>query len=424
MVSRRKFVAGSVAMPLLASIPAERTIAAQDGEQVKLNVSFGRDYAEALRDGFQAEYPDIAVELSSGGYVFEDGSLQAALQSGEGPDVLNLNSGPGRIGVLARNGLISPIDDVYERAGLEDVVLPDVMEQLRNQSSDGTIYEVVDGLDVFQFYYMKDVYAEHGLEPPQTWDDFLANCQTLKDGGVQPIILGARDNFQGGWLFGNLVQSSVGREAMTEVIYGEGDFTAPNFLRAAEMLKQLIDEEYINGLEAAALEGEQAEAAFGQGQGAMIVLAQGQVLNLGRDGVDLDNIGSFLLPSRNEGQDPAPTSGLATSWVINADADQQGAAKDWLEWVASDECLRITIESGGFLVPARTVPDDVTLPPVMQDAVDKLAAGSGYNPSVYLPAVGKDAWYAALQMIITNQASPEEAMTAVQEALIEGRASS
>lgn len=393
--------------------------AAQDGGQVTLNVSFGRDYAEAVAAGFQEINPDIAVELSSGGLVFEDGSLQTTLQSGEGPDVLNLNSGPGRIGVLAASGLISAVDDVYERAGLADVFLPEVMEQLENQTPDGTLYEVVDGLDVFQFYYQKNIFEENGLEPPQTWDDFLAICQALKDAGVQPIVLGARDNFQGGWLFGNLVQASAGRDVMTEVIYGGGEFTHPDIVRAAQLLKQLVDEEYINGLEAAALEGDQAQAAFGQGQGGMIVLAQGQVLELGRDGVDLNNIGSFLLPSLNEGQAPAPTSGLATSWVINADSDKQDAAKAWLEWAASDEFLRISIEAGGFLVPARTIPDDITLPPVMQDAVDKLSAGSGYNPSVYLPAAAKDAWYAALQMIITEQASPEEAIAGVQSALDE-----
>src|SRR5690606_1526618 len=106
-----------------------------------------------------------------------------------------------------------------------------------------------------QFYYHIDVFEENGLEPPTTWDEFLNVCQTLKDAGVQPIILGARDNFQGGWLFGNILQSSVGREAMTEVVYGDGDFTQPDFIRAAEMLKQLVDEEYISGMEAAALEG-------------------------------------------------------------------------------------------------------------------------------------------------------------------------
>ena len=425
MVSRRKFVAGAAATPFLASTSiAAAAAAAQDGEQVTLNVSFGRDYAEAVAQPFEENNPNIAVELSSGGLTFEDGSLQTTLQSGEGPDVLNVNSGPGRVGVLASNGLISPVDELYERAGLADVFLPGVMDQLRNQNPEGKLYEVVDGLDVFQFYYHKNIFEEHGLEPPQTYDDFLAICQTLQDAGVQPILLGARDNFQGGWLFGNLVQASAGRDVMTEVIYGDGDFTHPDIVRGAEMLKTLVDEDYINGLEAAALEGDQAQAAFGQGQGAMIVLAQGQVLELGREGTDLDNVGSFLLPSLNEGQPPAPTSGLATSWIINADSENQEAAEQWLEWAASDEFLRITMESGGFLVPARTIPDDVTLPPVMQDAVDKLANGSGYNPSVYFPAGAKDAWYAALQMIITGQASPEEAAAGVQEALEEARSGS
>ena len=60
----------------------------------------------------------------------------------------------------------------------------------------------------------------------------------------------------------------------------------------------------------------------------------------------------------------------------------------------------------------------------MQDAVDKLAAGAGYNPSVYFAAIAKDAWYAALQMIITGQASPEEAFAEVQAALVESRSAS
>jgi len=422
MINRRQVVTGALAAPAMLSVA--RVGAAQDAEEVTLKVSTGRVYAEQLAAPFQEAHPNITVELSSGGLVFEDGSLQTTLQSGEGPDVLTVNSGPGRVGVLAATGLILPLDDLYERAGLADVYLPEVMEQLQAQTPDGKIYEIVEGLDVFQFYYRKDIFDEHGLVPPQTWDEFLAICQTLKDAGTQPIILGARDNFQGGWLFGNLVQASAGREAMTDVIYGEGDFTQPNIVRAAELLKQLVDEGYINGLEAAALDGDQAQAAFGQAQGGLIVLAQGQVITLGQDGVDLNLIGSFLLPSLNEGQVPAPTAGLATSWVVNADTGNPEAAKAWMEWSASDEFLAIGIENGGFLVPARAIPDGVELPPTMQDAVDKLAAGAGYNPSVYFSAIAKDAWYAALQMIITGQASPEQAFADVQTALVESRSAS
>lgn len=421
MVSRRKFVAGSIALPLLASMPVSAR-AAQEGTLRVAGIDY--DYSQTVVETFQENHPDLSVDYAPGTLSFEDGQIQAALQSGDGPDVVNVNSGPGRVGALATSGLIMQLDDFYERTGAWDLYKPGVIEQIQNQPPAGQVNEIVEGLDVFQFYYHTDIFEENGVEPPTTWDEFLAVCQTLKDAGVQPIILGARDNFQGGWLFGNLVQSSVGREAMTEVVYGDGDFTAPDFIRAAEMLKQLVDEEYISGMEAAALEGEQAQAAFGQGQGGMTVQQQSFPISLATDGIDTSNIGSFVMPSRNEGQPAIPTAGLAHSWVLNASTQNLEAAEAWLEWVISDEYLQLAYENGGGLVPARIVPDSVTLPPAVQDAAEKVEEGAGYNPSVYLPAGGTQAWYAAMQNLITGQATPEEAMAGVQEALEEARASS
>ncbi len=421
MVSRRKFVAGSVALPLLASMPSYAH-AAQSGELRIAGIDY--DYSPTVVEAFQASHPDLSVDFAPGTLSFEDGQIQAALQSGQGPDAVNVNSGPGRVGALATSGLILQLDDFYERTGARDLYQAGVIEQIQNQPPSGQLNEVVEGLDVFQFYYHIDVFEDNGLEPPTTWDEFLNVCQTLKDAGVQPIILGARDNFQGGWLFGNIVQSSVGRDAMTEVVYGDGDFTQPDFIRAAEMLKQLVDEEYISGMEAAALEGEQAQAAFGQGQGGMTVQQQSFPITLATDGIDTTNIGSFVMPSRNEGQPAIPTAGLAHSWVLNASTENLEAAEAWLEWVISDDYLQLASENGGGHVPARIVPEGITLPPAVQDAADKVADGAGYNPSVYLPAGGTQAWYAAMQNLITGQASPEEAMGGVQEALEEARASS
>lgn len=421
MVTRRKFVAGSVAVPLLASMPSYAR-AAQSGELRVAGIDY--DYSETVVGVFQENHPDLSVDYAPGTLSFEDGQIQAALQSGQGPDAVNVNSGPGRVGALATSGLIMALDDFYERTGARDRYQAGVIEQIQNQPPSGEINEVVEGLDVFQFYYHIDVFEENGLEPPTTWDEFLNVCQTLKDAGVQPIILGARDNFQGGWLFGNILQSSVGREAMTEVVYGDGDFTQPDFIRAAEMLKQLVDEEYISGMEAAALEGEQAQAAFGQGQGGMTVQQQSFPITLATDGIDTSNIGSFVMPTRREGEESVPTAGLAHSWVLNASTENLEAAEAWLEWVMSDEYLQLAYENGGGLVPARIVPEGITLPPSVQDAAEKIESGAGYNPSVYLPAGGTQAWYAAMQNLITGQASPEEAMGGVQEALEEARASS
>ncbi len=422
MVSRRKFVAGTLATPLLASVAPSVSSAAQ-GDQETLRVAgIDYDYTPTVVEVFQENNPDNPMDFAPGTLSFEDGQIQAALQSGEGPDVVNVNSGPGRVGELAKGGLILRLDSFYERTGAYELYIPSVIEQIQNQPPEGEVSEVVEGLDVFQFYYHIDAFEENGLEPPETWEEFLEVCQTLQDAGVQPILLGARDNFQGGWLFGNIVQSSAGRDLMTQVIYSDGDFTHPDILRGAEMLKHLVDENYINGLEAAALEGEQAQAAFAQGQGGMTVQQQSFPINLANDGVDTSNIGSFVMPSRMEGEPSVPTAGLAHSWVINASTENLEAAEAWLEWVISDEYLRLAYENGGGLVPARIVPDGITLPPSVQDAADKVESGAGYNPSVYLPGRGTQAWYAAMQNLITGQASPEEAVAGVQEALEEARA--
>lgn len=402
-------------------LPLHLGAVAQDGEEITLRLAgIDYDYTPAVIEAFQQQQPNITIDFAEGDLSFESGQLQTTLRSGEGPDVLNVNSGPGRVGLLAESDLILPLNDFYERVGIADTYRPFVMDQIRAQA-DGTIHEVVEGIDVFQVYYNGTIFEQNGLEPPQTWDDFLAICQALEDAGVQPIVVGGRDNYQGGWLFGNLVQASADRDVMREVIYGNGSWTDPNIVRGAELLKQLVDEGYVNGLEAAALTGEQADAAFAQGQGAMMVHGQGFPSALANDGIDVSNIRAFPLPSLNEGQTAIPTAGLAHSWVINASTQQREAAETWLEWVASDDYLRIAVENGGALTPARIVPADITLPPSIQDAAQKLDAGAGYNPSVYLPTAAKDAWYAAMQQLLTGQIAPADAAGNIQAAMEESR---
>ena len=420
MISRRTLVASSIAAPVFL-----RTLSAAAQDKVTLKIAgIGYDYSQTAVDTFQAAHPELNVEWAEGALVFEDGSLQTVLQSGEGPDVINVSSGPGRVGLLASSGLILSLDDFYNRSGIAEKYQPGVVEQIRAQNADGQIYEIVEGLDVFQIYYWTDTFEEAGVAVPTTWDEFLAGLRTLKESGTTPIVLGARDNFQGGWFAGGILQASMGRDAMTDVIYGGGAFNQPNTVRAAEHLKQLVDEEYISGLEAAALTGDQADAAFAERQGVMKVAGQGFPISLTNDGVDISKLSSFLFPPLNEGQAAAPTAGLAHSWVVNATTKQIGAVESWLEFVASDEYLQVAATKGGALVPARIVPAEVTLSTWVQDAATKLAVGAGYNPSVYFPAAAKDAWYAAIQMILTDQASPQEAVDAIQAAFDESRAAS
>ena len=49
-------------------------------------------------------------------------------------------------------------------------------------------------------YYNKDILEENNVEVPTTWDELLAACETLKGNGVQPFIVGEKDNFRFGHL--------------------------------------------------------------------------------------------------------------------------------------------------------------------------------------------------------------------------------
>lgn len=382
---------------------------------------FEYPYTDAVVEEFRRQHPELTVEYAVGELSFEEGSVQTLLRSGQAPDVLLVNSGPGRVGLLADAGLIAPLDDLYAERGLSERYQPTVLDQLSRQG-DGTIFDVVEGLDIFQVYYDRQIFARAGVQVPTTFDELRATCGPLAAAGVLPIAAGVRDNFAGGWLLGTLVQASAGADVMADVIYADGAFDQPAIVRGGTMLRDLIDAGCIDAGQAAALDQEQAEAAFLTGEAAMTVMPQGALAEQRAEGADVSRFGVFPMPAVEPGTDPAPTAGLAHSWVVTAGTDSRDAAYAWLDWVSSEQYLQLAVANGMTLAPARTVPAGVALDPAVQNAVDELSAGAGYNPSVYLPAAVKDAWYQAVQGIVTGSATPEAAMAGVQAELEKSRA--
>ncbi|MBM7789286.1 ABC transporter substrate-binding protein [Tenggerimyces flavus] len=414
----------------LALLPGCATVAAPGGgssgsgpedSSKRLRILAGRyPYTDAVLGEFRQRNPGLTAAYTEGGVSFEEGSAQTLLRSGRSPDVILVNSGPGRVGLLARNGLIAPLDDVLARTGFAERYQDAVIEQTRS-GPEGKIYEVVEGLDVFQVYYNKDLFAKHGATVPTTWQGFLDTCAALKKGDVSPIVAGVRDNFAGGWLLGSLVQAAAGRELMTEVIYGDGAFDDPSIVQGGQLLKDLLDAGYLDGRQAAALDGEQANAAFLKGSAAMIVVPQSQVADAAYDGEKVDHLGAFPMPPTEAGMPALPTAGLAVSWVVNNATKARSAVAAWLDWISSEDYLRLAAKNGLTLVPSLKLPAGITMHPIVADGFAKSRAGTGYNPSVYLPDTAKDAWYQAVQGIITGSLTPQQAMADVQRELVTAR---
>ena len=373
-------------------------------------------YTDATITEFRRQHPDIKLEYVKGAVSFEEGSAQTLLRSGSGPDVLLVNSGPGRVGLLADAGLIASLDEIFEKDGLDERFDPGVLEQTR-AGQGGHVYEIVEGLDVFQVYYNKAVFDRHGVTVPKTWAEFLSTCTTLRAAGVLPLVAGVRDNFAGGWLLGALVQASAGRDTMSEIIYGDRSFADPAVVAGGQAMVELLERGCLDGRQAAALDGGQADAAFWRGAAAMTVIPQGSMVEAERDGTDVSSYAAFPMPPREAGADALPTAGLAVSWVVNNSTRSLSAVNAWLSFISSAEYLELTAQHRRTLVPAQKVPADLELEPSVRESLEKVAQGTGFNPSVYLPEAAKEAWYQAVQGLITGRTTPDKAMKAVQDKL-------
>lgn len=52
-------------------------------------------------------------------------------------------------------------------------------------------------------YYNKKLFEELGLEEPETYDDFLNICETIKNSGTAPIAVGGKDGWHMGFTWGH-----------------------------------------------------------------------------------------------------------------------------------------------------------------------------------------------------------------------------
>jgi len=80
---------------------------------------------------------------------------------------------------------VSPLDDVYEKAGLDAVMIPEIKDVV---TRDGHPYGVVTGVHRNNsFIYNKQIFDELKLEPPTTIDEFLAVSVKIKKAGYMPV---------------------------------------------------------------------------------------------------------------------------------------------------------------------------------------------------------------------------------------------
>jgi raffinose/stachyose/melibiose transport system substrate-binding protein len=366
---------------------------------------------EEIASGFEATHPDVEVEFMAPTGTISNGAVQAALQSGAGPDVVLTNSGLGRTTAVVEAGLVSPLTEQYV-AGWKDMLYPWLYEALKSQF-DGEIYEVPDGLDALGIWYHKDMFSEQGWEIPATWDDFTTLLGEIQEAGIQPLVAAPNNTASAGHLFGNVLQATAGADVMEGAVTGEIPWTDERVVAGIQAFADLVSEGYIQP-EMAALTFDAGTRLFLTRRAAMFVGGPWFIGIAANADYPVENLGFTTMPSNMEGES-IPTGGIGWSWYVPANSEHPELAREWIEYILSDEVMKIRAEhpTSSAIYP-RSLGDVTPSVAVMSDIFAAADRGVGYNPSVYLPGATVDTYLQVIQGLIGGQVSAEDGAAQIQ----------
>ncbi|MFI6602688.1 extracellular solute-binding protein [Nonomuraea sp. NPDC050536] len=143
----------------------------------------GTKFWKSVVDEFQAQNPNIKVDVQVINWNDIDKQVATMVQNGQMPDILQTGDYSG----FVKDGLLYKVDEV-----LSPNVSGDMLQKFADFGKvDGTAYGIPFVSSARALFYNKDLFKKAGIaEPPKTWDELKADAEKLKKAGVsQPFGL-------------------------------------------------------------------------------------------------------------------------------------------------------------------------------------------------------------------------------------------
>jgi len=193
-----------------------------------------------LFDIYASKYPDVeifnATVAGGAGFVFRP-VLKTRLIAGDPPDTFQLHAGLEVEGYDPETYL-EPLDDIYASEGLEEVFPADLLTLLKYKGQYWGIPVNIHRSNVL--WYDKSVFAEAGLTPPTTWDEFWAVCEALKAKGVVALAMGTSGGWEAPHVFEDVLAGTCGAEKYSGLWTGAVPWTDSCVAQALENFKRML----------------------------------------------------------------------------------------------------------------------------------------------------------------------------------------
>lgn len=292
------------------------------------------DFNQIIAD-FEAENPDIRVVQNQ--VADADTLIRTLLVKDRVPDIITLNAN-GNFGRLAQAGVFYDFSD----EPVLETINPAVQEILADLGNYG---DEVNGLGYVNnangVIYNQDIFAEQGLDVPETWEEFIAVCDALTDAGIQPFYGTLGDSWTGmpSW---NALGAYPAQDGFFDELRAEGENVGPDasasfekdFPEAMERQLQLFS--YMqDGYRGSTYDD--GNAAFARGESAMLLQGIWATNPIKQVNPDI-NMGIFPYPTDEPGESLL-VSGVDVVFTMGKNNPKEEAALRFINYVFQKDVI-------------------------------------------------------------------------------------
>ncbi len=295
---------------------------------------------------FEAAHPEATVDLQWIPYTEYNEKMKATIAAGDYPEIPAIHPGSPQYSLYKAGELLALNNEL--KTGFPKY-FPSALADL---TFDGNITSIPLDVNNLTVFYNKTIFKQLGLKIPETIDDLIALCKTLKGAGYMGIAHGAKDGWPAGDLYFQMVAYTDGSHTLLrKADFGKISWNRPEFIDAALQILRMnangvfppgtASVDYFTG--AVQLFTQQKTAMF-YPAGSWIV---GGFDTQFPEGVEY---GLFPFPKISKTQDFYSTGGVATNWGIFKNAKHQDLTLAYYR-IAADMTSAQTLVDNSMIPP-------------------------------------------------------------------------
>ncbi len=294
------------------------------------------DYASTyLRKIIEEELPEVFpnVELVEEVYDNETYKVKLRVQMAcdELPDIM-FSYGGGFSKPFFETGHVLALDDY-----LDDFYKDRLIDEYqKNFTYDGKLYGICYTRWTGVLYCNTELFARAGAKIPETYDELLEACATLRAAGIQPIACGMVNYWMGQQWINNFTLQLGGAEMYRQMLDGEVSLNNDTLKNAAQYVLDLLNAKAFCD-DVNLMESSDAEEMFMNGEAAMIYIGDWFTQTAeNRMGDKVTAVKMPLLPDAAYPEDYH--GGAVNGWIVSADTEYPELATQVAAYLAYRVC--------------------------------------------------------------------------------------